>query len=608
MSKIVTDDKVIGRVQKLVTAQASRRLRQRKMKWLSRGIHPESVKDTVESGITSRMPGLRTDMGKPLSTNDPGTYLDLAIHLLSGNPINWQMPRTPQTPQDEQERNGMLERIVKAYIRQNDRRLIKKGMPRLERAVADSLTRYGMVVIHKRIVRIGSGNPEFFMEPWDPMSISERTDDFGLTELTRHYVTTPEELLMIADNEPNAGWNVDQLNQMDKDDRIDDIKVSDYYYRYFDSEDNPVVEKAVIYKTSDKEVNLKSLTVEEDEIEIPAELRLANGETFPGEQTWLAARSVLDVNYEIYLQQDSDIKRIEQHRDRALSQKFKEVTHNGEPNARADEMANPATVDIVRYRSGEEGLSNIPQNPFDPTVSLLPDMRGQMLQRGAVPYILYGGVEINLSGFAIFQLQRAALASVGETKVMGDDLYSDLGKWILDGVRDGGFKDEKITSVVYAQGRETPQLDTFNSSDIPEYTSIIASIELSQPSDLIERINMMRAANPSGGDVFTPETAYDLLFAKEIPDAAGEAIALENNRIMQMPIFQMLKARRKMLLDIRRHELRNETFEADALKQNVALLEANISGQGGNPQTNTPEGSGNTDTRVLSAPTQQQGT
>ena len=292
------------------------------------------------------------------------------------------------------------------------------------------------------------------------------------------------------------------------------------------------------------------------------------------------------------------------HRDRALSQKFKEGTHNGEPAANASELADPEVTSVSTYRTGEDGISNIPQNPFDPTVSLLPDMRGQMLQRGAVPYILYGGVEINLSGFAIFQLQRAALASVGETKVMGDDLYSDLGKWILDGVRDGGFENEKITSVVYAQGRETPQLDTFSSSDIPEYTSIVASIELSQPSDLIERINMARAANPSGGDVFTPEMTYDLLFAKEVPDAGGAATALENNRIMQMPIFQMLKARRKMLQDIARHELRGEVFEANALKQNVQLLEQSIGGQGGNPQTNRPQGSGNIDPRVLSAPAQ----
>ena len=57
-----------------------------------------------------------------------------------------------------------------------------------------------------------------------------------------------------------------------------------------------------------------------------------------------------------------------------------------------------------------------------------------------------------------------------------------------------------------------------------------------------------------------------------------------------------------MIEDVRRHELRGRTFEADALRESVALLESNIRGgsSGNNPQTNEGEASGIPDTRVSS--------
>jgi len=598
MSKVINDENVHKRLEKLNTTHQARKHRQVSMKWLSRGFDPTTVGEE-NSSWERILP--KTDRGTALSTNDPATYLELANHLLSGEPINWQMPRTPLFPTKEQEVNGMLERIVKAYLQQNNRRLYKKGVIRLERAVADSFCRFGMAVVHKKIVKLGSNLPEFFLEPWDPVAVSERMDDYGLTELARSFKTTAQDLMIIGENEGGEGWHFNTLKVLEGDSAIEEMVVSDFYYRWFDTDDTPVVEHAVIGNIGGTERILKSLTIMDDELEIPVELRLANGEAFPGEQLFQTARSILEVNYEIYLQQDKDIKKIEIHRDRALAQKFAETTLTGEPNVSAEELADPTTVTRASYRPGES-LDLITNNPFDPTVSLLPDIRAGMIQRGAVPYILQGGLEINLSGFAIFQLQKAALAAVGEVKAVANDFYSDIGKWILDGVRNGGFKEEKITSIIYGSGRATPQLDTFSSSDIPEYTSIQASIDLSQPSDLIERIQMARAANPTGGDIFTPETVYDILFSREIPDAAGEAKAVENSQIRKLPIFRMLKMRRTMIEDARRHELRGEQFEANGLRQSIALLESNIRGgsSGNNPQTNEGEASGIPDTRVSS--------
>lgn len=587
MAMRVTQDKVSNRVSNLRKTHEDRVSRQRGIIAMGRGIDPRTA-DYAD--ISWNQASSIDNSNEVLRTNDPRTYLDIGIHLLSGRPLEWIMPRYSNIPDDEEEKHGQSERIVQSFFDINNKRLRNKQRPRFERSVCDSACRMGMVVIYMEKAKL-RGETVFVMEPWDPTTVSERSDDEGLAEISRDYTGSLWDLLGVAQREQKLtetgdntliGWDTQSIVELIEEGE-DEIELTEYYIR----EDGEVYH-SVMRRKGDP---LKYLTPM-NRLDIPVMVTSVNGEAFPGEQFWRSAQSILEPNFDQYILQHENLKRIEQHRDRTLAWKVQENTQTGRGGsvdpavlAKNDEV----TVFPFRLNEGFD-IKQPPQ--FDQSMAILGSEYPGQIQRGGVPYIFTGAIETNLSGFAIFQLLNAAMAAVSEAKLVLQSIYADLGQWILEELKNdkaGGKMKILTTSGIKRESFEVEEI-TFN--NIPDITMIQNRINLAQPSDLIERMNIAKIASPGSGPLLTLKTIFNELLPDIVPDASGEARALKDERILQLPVIQMLDARASLIELKSEFQRRGDLVGAQGIQGQIDQLEQSMSGNQSGEQSGQSTSSG----------------
>ena len=587
----VTQEKLPARLTVLKNKHGDRVARQTAILLMGRGIDPRTA---MIQNMSWNLNHNESDPDAPLHTNDPRTYLDIGIHLLSGRPLEWHMPRYSDIPDDVEEEHGKAERTVQSFFGINNKRLRNKQRPRLERQMADSACRMGMVVLYKEKVTF-KGKTAFVIEPWDPTTVYERSDDEGLAEIGRDYVGSLYDLKIIAKRE-EEGWDLDKIEALIEDDQ-DEVSLTEYYLR-----EGEKVWHAVMRTDGGKDVFL-SLTLMKDKTEITVVIAAFNGEAFPGEHYYRAVQSILEPNFDAYLFHNDNIKRIEAHRDKVLAAKYVEKTSAARPgSATASDLASSDEVKIFSYRVNED-LTLVQQPQFDPSLAILGTEYPGQIQRGGVPYIFTGAIETNLSGFAIFQLLNAAMSAVSEGKIVLQEMYSDLGQWMLEELKADDTKSGSIEILSKgAANRDSHMIEDISFNDLPRITAIQNKINLAQPSDLIERMNIAKIANPGGGQMLTLNTIFNELLPDIVPDAQGEANALKDERIMQLPIMMMLDARRQLIEMKAEWVAAGRIQGAAGIQSQIDLIDQSIAGQsqGLNAQTNvgTESQDPNADPRV----------
>ena len=122
--------------------------------------------------------------------------------------------------------------------------------------------------------------------------------------------------------------------------------------------------------------------------------------------------------------------------------------------------------------------------PFE--FSELINLTESWLQRGGLPYVLFGGAQGDLSGFAISQLITAASHKLLPYKGRRDFLRAAVGQTWLEEYRDGSYE-----TVITGEEEIKP-------TDIPKRFVVVSDQPLALPSDRAERIGLARQAIPAG--------------------------------------------------------------------------------------------------------------
>jgi hypothetical protein len=593
-------DNILKRMNNLRERHADRRERQNTAVLLARGIDPRSAPSNAywNYGRDSE------ERNRKLHTNDPQTYLGLSMHLLAGRPVAYKMPSWEGISNDEAVAHGKAERFVNAIMGINTERLIDKGMPRFNRAIVDSAIRMGMVAIYRHAAEV-DGNTTFIMEPWNPMQISERMDDQGLGELVRDYEADPEDFKMQVAGLP--GWDHQNINRVADANQV--LRIGEYWSREYVIQSGGIRGESRVFHTvyhQDGTI-LKQVAVEEGQTSIPVEVVLVNGESFPGEKFEYQARSILEDNIQMYLDDHDNLSMIQMQARKAATGNYQEGTAGGRPVADIRKMLDPRrgpaiqSYDVMR---GETGLTPVGIHQLDPAIQIFNNRLSGFIQRGSVPHALHGALDFVLSGFAISQILEAALSSVEEAQFVLQLLHARLGRWILDTAKEGAVPKMEMYGLLPGQGEPQFFLEDINpSSDLPTTTRINALINLAQPSDLIERINMMAVANPGRQQLFSLRTIYEKLAYDLVEDPIAEEKAVDRAEIMQLPAMQMLQARRELL---RLAQETSDPFEQQIYQEEADKLMQAISGSGqeGAP---TRRGSGVPDPRALSTPARERG-
>jgi hypothetical protein len=523
----------------IIQGSEKRKMTQRTFQTLSRGEDPRSVRDT--SKFDDRK-GVQPDTKNPLPLriNDPQTFMGFATHILAGNEIRWQMPVKVDIEDIASEQNGMAERFLQSIYRMNNERMWNQARMRLDKANADTALRMGYVAIYHEAIEDEDGI-SFILEPWDPLTVSEKTDKHGLSAVVREINVELDGLIVEA--EATDGWDAEVLRQIQRSSKGQEtVDVQEYYEREYVLGGPDIIRHAVLIKNHKTAV--MTLNVMEDTEKIPVFIHKFNGEAFPGERIEKELNSILSNNLEVYLQDHDLMGQLDAHARKSLSDKMQELTARGRAVANPQNMFKPDHHSITTYDAarGDRGLELVPVNPLDPALLVRGDRLIAMKQKGAVPDVVQGLVDSNLSGFAIQQILEVEVSTVQEVQLVLEYMNSRIGKWILD-----TFKKSKVRSTRVvgfkpnADKNSEYTFEEFTPADVPEYTDIRAQIDLAQPSDLLERINMMRQAKGGAGPIFTDKTGYERIFPDIIPDPLAEMEALREQTFLDTEISKVVQ-------------------------------------------------------------------
>jgi hypothetical protein len=571
----MTDYAVLHKIAvNLKNKHSQRRRRQIRMQLMARGIDPRATLGSGnENGMFENRLSPRPTSQIFLKTNDPRTFLDLVVFLLAGNELQWALPTYTRQNDDEKVDTQTAERLVHGIFQQNDQRLVEKGMPRLNRAIFDSACRFGMSVVHEQAMMIDD-EQTFIMEPWSPLDTYERAGINGLSQVVHDVKWNVGEIKELA--ESGSGWLLESLKGKDDE---DDIPV----YHIFEKKNGEVTESIIL--GAEKGILMDRSTLTNDRI--PVRIRHYNGEPFPGDDGVYQSQSILEANYSMYLDHSDLLRRIEAHGKRVVNPVYDEFTLGGQPKADPNFMNPSKGANIQPYDSarGETGRRVVQIQPLDVSLQIQNNELVGFVQRGGVPYALFGNVEIELSGFAIKQLLNAALSTAGEIQEVGGMMFSDLGRWILDSYKESSDDGSILTlaGFVPTPARREYFVEDFTPDVVPEHTGIQAIIDLATPDDLLERINMIRNARPAGGNFLSLETAFETALSDIVTDSQAEINALEEEEVIALPSVRIVRARRQ-LIRLANKIASQDPQEAEDLRAEAAALLQQL-GRGGDTQT-----------------------
>jgi hypothetical protein len=548
---------------------------------------PQSVFDTMQDG------------GDKLLHNDAQTFFDLALHMLTHREIKWRLPSKEGVQDDTLKAFGIAERAIKSIMTGNDDRLISAGGQRFTRGVADPALEVGTLTYFRQATVNDDGDIEFLVMPVNPDRIWVKHDLYGAKAIV---VTGRRSVDDLKTEGEQKGWNTSILTDVDDGSMVN---YSEYWERNFSAETRePVISHGIMTDHG----NLKELA-ETDDPEIPYKLFRLNGEMYPGddvqdgERENFLGKSILAANQDMYLEKHDFLNDLRKHMDEVLTAGLFYTARGRQPiiDPKKALSTEERTLDVFDIGEGNPGT--FPVNPFDQALQFLWLDLEAGRQRGSVPDLLHGNLQVQLSGFAISQVLEASLVQIGEAAKVFEHVYSDLGTWILKNLKEN---DIVMDSVGFSAGTGRREYwdEEFDSSTLPEKVRVFAEIELARPSDLTERIAQARSLDPAGGKLVTKRTIFEEILWDIVQDPNEESEEVLGELLDQLPEMQKINFIES--LRYRQKKLENSTNaedreHAEVLEEVIEQIKQTLPGAQESTGANQQQGSasGNQPNQVL---------
>ena len=466
-------------------------------------------------------------------TNDPATLMAMAVHLLSSQPVKHRVKVGGQDRSAYAEA-GTLERGLEGWWNLVDEMAFFSGRDSTNRELAYWLTLTGWHAEMLGVTEDTNGELLPVFDMFDPREAypeyGARTE--GLRSFARKWNTTLGEAQGLA---MSNGVSLTHVAG----DPTQTVSIIDYYQVVMDK----VLNWAVFMTPNNKGVEWAKMERVMENGRIPILCGPVAGSpwrrlssTSVGRDDWKQriGMSVLEANRGLWTKYNEYYSLlIEVAKNHAEPDKIRKRLEMG--GERVDEIGQGGRVFDTDDLNARIELVEPGQMPFE-VIQVL-DRIGQEMQRGGFPYILFGGVNLDISGFAISQMLQAALYKLGPYKQAMQRILRQADRWWLN-----EFKRLDRGSVVLS-GRSHGQgvfLEKFDPAAIPKDFAIEPEVDLSLPSDMLQRINIVRSAIPGNQPIMDILTALETVVKVDDPKLVLDRI--DKDMLKQNPDIVRLEA------------------------------------------------------------------
>ena len=547
----------------------------------------EALKDENESAALESM-----------ITNDPATVVSLAVHLLTHNPTHHRVLVGGDAGDKIKLQAGKSERCLRSLWRMVDEDALLGGRPPMLREMAWWALTTGWVNVAPFITRDKDGAPRPVLYVHSPLeAYQEFGDDAGLRKYAHIYTTT------LADAKDKATRFGTELKATGKNDKP--VRIVDYWWLEDGAAWNAVMVSGAgtgVEFLKEPEPFGDSIPV----ISMPVSGKPRSKQLEGGDDSWkqTLGQSILEKNRPVYKQVNRYLSLLAQLAlDAAQPPWLVKGAGIRVTEAELRRGAPRLGGSIIATQNPNASLQRVDPGRFPLEVQQFMSILDGMAQRGGFPYLMYGGVMQQLSGFAINQLMGAAFHQVGPFQDALQTLVSSIDKRWLESIRDGDYAPLTIAGKERG-GRESGwYVEDFKKSDIPRRLFVVAEVELSLPSDVIERMAIIRQAIPSG-PILDRFTALEEVLKVQDPALVIKRLhedAVDFNPItQQIEMVTTLRAKANELREIGGAGNRQTAdlldqfadYTLQLMQQQFAASGPARSGQGIRPEALPPEAQG----------------
>lgn len=404
-------------------------------------------------------------------TNEPRTFFNLALHMLIED-VPHRIPVDAIDPADQRDAN-MWEALVSEAWRRVDKRYRRSGRKSFLRQLVSLILATGWYSVFSYVDDTG-----FYAEVWNPYQVFPEWDEERLVKVVRRYTLGKEAAKRKITANKEKGWAYNKLI-------TGDVKVDNYWYL----DDNGEVTNTVMF---DGEF-AKPPEVDSDYDAIPVWVSPVGGlpdngsmDTKWRESVGESALATNEVMYKQYNKQWTFVTQLL--RDTAQPRWF-ERSAEGQI-LRPQDMFKRGAIFRGGINDSVEALQ-VPPLPIELRTDRF-DIQN-MIQRGSLPWALYGNLQQQIAGYLMSQIASAAQQILQSFKEAVVDVCSDIDNFWVMQVADHNYNPFEMQIPAYK--------DTF---------TFDCDYQLKIPGDLVQRATVGRMLSPNLE--FDVTTTIDLLF------------------------------------------------------------------------------------------------
>jgi len=372
----------------------------------------------------------RDDDGKPMAkgyavytSNEPQYYADKLISLLTSASLIIRIPQSGKA-RENREIDGLKEKFIIGAFKAADDLLIERALPVVQEQLAGFVTLRGYVPTRALLVK-DKDTEETYVDitPWDPLHTTWEVGRRGLLWACYKRFMTLDQI--------EEEYDV-RLDRSEDSSDSDGVEVYDYY----NAEQNMVVAHDEFLKKPTKH----------GAVRVPVAFGITGA--LPPIQTskfdesinfdWMNdyGESVFKANRAIYENNNLTKSILLELVRRSRDQPLLTYSQDGMKEIENDPRASGAEIPL---RMGQEDVRPLGlMEAARETAGFMAGVSGE-LQRGGLPYTVYGELGLAISGFAISLLNQNVLTQLTPRVATLNRVYKQIGFLIIDQYSTGAF-------------------------------------------------------------------------------------------------------------------------------------------------------------------------
>ena len=506
---------------------------------------------------------------KRMVSNEPKVFYDTAVALLSSYPPRFRLPLTINHEPEERDKINKAERFIAGVFRGLDRRQLARGQAYWMRELAWWVCS-GWYAVFTTVQKKGK-ETEFVADMWDPATVFPEWDSDGLVKCVRTFETDNKTAQTMVQNWQAIDGKIPDFKETTHDNRI---KVINYWRRDRGTNGNYI--RNAIYIQGQP---IKVLQ-EEDYEEIPIHIG-AIGQPEMGSPGWKKRQgeNIIAADRNMYYEVDELLSLMKTILSETAYPNLLSKTTSGAPAVRAEDVkGGGGQVIPIRLQDQLELMKNAatPQEGFE-----LLSHQLRQISKGSFPDVVYGGLQVEISGFALSQLLAAIRYKIGPYWNTMQYIMSQVATDFLIQFKKKGGKISLPVQNPQSMKRGLLYVEEYTRADVPERAFVDVTIPITSTLDKTQQLIQARQAlDPP--QLLSRETLWDDFL--DVQDSEQEYARILQDETLELPVVKelmMLEQLRKRADALREN---GQEREADALHQHIMILEMNLGLRQGIPE------------------------